>query len=517
MRGLLRWRPTDEWDVLVNFHGGQDRGQVQWFKLVNSQNPRNTVQTCTAALAGQLVYDGSCTDIAGHYDPYSNIDRVGGSNPFFGTTKNNRTYGTSISADWHMPRVTLTSISSYDWFRRYEPISADGTPAVTVNVLYDEHIWAAEQELRLTSDDSWPFQWIGGLFVSADAIGGAQDLQADDFLPLVTGIPAPIAAVQQYEQRTRSYAAFAQTTWKLNPSWRVVVGARVTDETKHFVGGSTFVQNYVNLIPLTHTDDSIRANDLSGKLALQYLPLDKVMFYASLDKGFKSGGFNAAFSTNPLQLAPYAPEKLFAAELGAKSTLLDNTLTINGAFYHYWWHNFQAQVVETSSNIPVQVLSNAGDARNYGFEWQSAYRPIAALELQVNANYLHTLITDGQYAGGSLSNAPKFTVGAVARYAAPIAGLPLEFVAQGDGNYRSKVNLELNGAVPALDQQSDFTIFNARVGLAALDEHWETDLWVRNVADRRYLVDVFDQSPINVLQVWNAPRTFGVSLNYRFL
>ena len=57
----------------------------------------------------------------------------------------------------------------------------------------------------------------------------------------------------------------------------------------------------------------------------------------------------------------------------------------------------------------------------------------------------------------------------------------------------------------------------ARVGLAALDEHWETDLWVRNVADRRYLVDVFDQSPINVLQVWNAPRTFGVSLNYRFL
>lgn len=515
-RGLLRWRPTDGVDILVNVHGGQDRGEDQWFKLVNSQNPKSTLQTCAPALAGRLVYDGSCTDVAGHYDPDSNVDHVGGTDSFFGTKKNNRAYGASITADLHVARATLTSISSYDWFRRYEPISSDGTPYVTVNTLFDEHIWAATQELRLTSDDSWPFQWIGGIFLSSDAIGGAEILQADEFLPLVTGIPAPLAAVQGYEQRTRSYAAFGQTNWKLTDQWHLVAGLRETEERKRFVGGSTLVQDYVNDIPLTHTDDLISANDVSGKLALQYFPWDKVMFYASLDKGFKSGGFNAAFSTNLAQLAPYAPEKLYSIELGEKSTLLDNTLTLDGAFYNYWWRNFQASVVTTSDNIPVQVLTNAGNARVYGFEAQVAWRPLSGLELQLNTNLLHTRITSGEYEGGGLSNAPKGTVGAVAQYEAPLFRSGLNWVGQLDGSYRSSVRFALGEAVPALGEQKGFTLLNGRIGVAAQDDHWHVEFWVRNITDRRYLVETFDQTPINLLQVWNAPRTFGVNLYWHF-
>jgi iron complex outermembrane receptor protein len=515
-RGLLRWRPTDWLDVLINVHGGQDRGEDQWFKLANSQNPKNTLQTCAPALAGALVYNGSCTDVAGHYDPDPNIDHVGGSNPFFGTKKDNRTYGSSITADVHLSRSTLTSISSYDWFRRFEPISSDGTPYVTVNTLYDEHVWAASQELRLTSDDSWPFQWIGGIFVSSDAIGGAQDLQADDFLPIVTGIPAPLAAVQGYEQRTHSYAAFGQANWQFAELWHLVAGFRETEERKHFIGGSTFVQDYVDEIPLTHTNDSISANDSSGKLALQYFPLDKVMFYASLDKGFKSGGFNAAFSTNPVQLTPYSPEKLYSFELGEKSTLMDNTLTLDGAFYNYWWRNFQASIVTTSDNIPVQVLANAGNARVYGFEAEAAWRPLHGLELQLNTNLLHTRITSGEYQGGGLSNAPKGTVGAVAQYEAPLFQSGLNWVSQMDANYRSEVRFALGEAVPALGDQKGFALLNGRIGVAGHNDAWHVEFWVKNLTDRRYVSETFDQTPVNLLQVWNVPRTYGVNLYIHF-
>jgi iron complex outermembrane receptor protein len=515
-RGLLRWRPTDVLGVLINVHGGQDRGEDQWYKLVNSQNPKHPSQTCAPALAGELVYNGSCTDVAGHYDPDPNIDHVGGTNPFFGTKKNNRTYGASITADVRLLRATLTSISSYDWFRRYEPISADGTPHVTVNTLFDEHIWAAAQELRLTSDESWPFEWIAGVFLSRDAIGGSEDLQADDFLPLVTGIPAPIAAVQAYEQRTRSYAAFGQTHLTLADQWHLVAGLRETEERKHFVGGSTFVQAYVNDIPLTHTDDSIRANDVSGKLALQYFPLDKVMFYASLDKGFKSGGYNAAFSTNPVQLAPYGPEKLYSFEIGEKSTLFDNTLTLDGAIYNYWWRNLQASIVATSNNIPVQVLTNAGNARVYGFEAEAAWRPLAGLKLQLNGNLLHTRITSGQYEGGGLSNAPKGTAGALAQYEAPLFKSELNWIGQLDGNYRSAVRFALGEEVPALGEQKGFALLNGRIGVAEQNDRWRVAIWVRNITDRRYLVETFDQTPINLLQVWNVPRTYGINLYSHF-
>ena len=189
---------------------------------------------------------------------------------------------------------------------------------------------------------------------------------------------------------------------------------------------------------------------------------------------------------------------------------------LDAAVYDYWWRDFQAQLVENSSTgIPLQILSNAGNARSYGLEIDSAWRPLRGLELQINANLLHTLITSGPFAGEGLSNAPKATLGAVVRYELPLGAWPLKLQLQVDGRAQSGVRFRLTQAVPALGYQSGFGILNARIGVASLEDIWTVSIWGRNLADKRYLVDVFDQSPINVLQIWNVPRTFGVSVEYQ--
>lgn len=515
-RVMLEWQASDTLDVLLNLHGGRDKGESQQFKLSNAQDPSNTSVPCSAALAGVRTHDGSCTDLIGYTDPSSDRYLVSGHNGGFpeGPRRDNHGYGGSITADWRLGRVTLTSVSGFDRFDRSEGIDADGQPGLLADGRYDDSMHAFSQELRLTSDESWSNKWIGGAFYSRDSIHVLQRLQSNDFLPLVTGLPPPIAAWQDYLQKTESFAAFGQVEWPLLEKVTLVTGLRFTNERKDFSGGSTFVTGALGRIPLVSTVDSITANDLSGKIGLNYKPSSELLFYVSASKGFKSGGFNAAFASNPVQLAPFKPEKLWAYEAGWKSTLLAHQLTFNGSLYYYDWRSFQAQVVTVNGGVPIQILSNAGDAEIKGAEAEINWQPSRRIATNVAINLTDSSITSGQLKGQTIANTPKFAVSAYLRYTQPLGG-NLNGFAQADYNYRSAVNFRLN-SVTGLSRQQGYGLAGLRLGIVTPNDQTSFEVAVKNLSDKAYLVDVFEQLPINVLDVWGAPRQWSVSLSHRF-
>jgi iron complex outermembrane recepter protein len=514
-RVMLDWQASDSLSVLLNLHGGRDKGENQQFKLANSQNPANTFVPCAAAMAGIRTYDGSCTDLIGFTDPSSDRYLVSGHNGGFpeGPRRDNHGYGASLTADWRLGRVTLTSVSGYDRFDRSEGIDADGQPGFLADGRYDDSMHAFSQELRLTSDDSWSVKWIGGAFYSRDSIHVLQRLQSNDFLPIVTGLPPPLAAWQDFEQKTESFAGFGQVEWPLAEKLTLVTGLRYTNERKNFSGGSTFVSDLLGRIPLASTVDSITANDLSGKIGLNYKPSSELLLYVSASKGFKSGGFNAAFASSPIQLAPFNPEKLWAYEAGWKSTLLDHQLTFNGSVYYYDWRSFQAQVVTVNGGVPIQILSNAGDAEIKGAELEFNWQPSRKISGNLALNFTDSSIKKGQLKGQPVANTPKFAASAYFRYTQPMGRL--SGFAQADYNYRSKVNFRLN-AVTGLSQQQGYGLAGIRLGLATPDDRSSLEVAVRNISDKAYLVDAFEQLPINILDVWGAPRQWSVSLSHRF-
>lgn len=515
-RLLLDWQASDAVDVNINLHGGRDKGTNQQFKLANSSEPTNTFVPCAAALAGVRTIDGSCTDLVGYHDPSSDPYSVSGENGGFpeGPNRDNEGYGAAVTVNWDLGRVSLTSVTGYDHFDRSEGVDADGQPALLADGRYDDTMYAFSQELRLTSDESWPFEWIAGLYYSKDSIDLLQRLQSNDFLPLLTGLPPPIAAWQDFSQDTRSIAAFGQVEMPLGERLSLTAGLRFTHEEKDFEGGSTFVADLIGRIPLASTDDSIDADDVSGKIGLNYKPSDAWLLYVSASKGFKSGGFNAAFSSSPVQLEPFDPEKLWAYEAGWKGTLLGGALTFNGALYYYDWRDFQAQVVTVRDGIPIQILSNAGDAEVKGLEAEVYWRASERFTGGLSVNFTDASVKSGQLEGQDLANTPEFAGTAFVRFTQPVAANAKVF-AQADYNHRSKVNFRLNTAT-GLGYQDGYGVGNVRFGVSTANERTSLAVAVQNVSDKRYLVDVFEQLPINIIDVWAPPRTWSVSLSHAF-
>ncbi|MEQ9397018.1 TonB-dependent receptor [Haliea sp.] len=517
-RVMLHWQASDALDVLFEVHGGRDDGTNMQVKLVNSQDPADPFSLCPAAVAGSYVFDGSCTDLIGFVEPDRNPRTVGGSNAAFPEGPNNDSWGWggSMTLNWDMSRMTLTSATGYDRYERSEGIDADGQPGALADGRYDDSMYAFSQELRLTSDDSWSFDWIAGLYYSYDNIDLLQRLGSSDFLPILTGIPAPIQAWQDYEQDTRSVAGFLHFEVPLAERWSLTGGLRATHEKREFEGGSTFVTGLLGNLPLAFTDDDISTDDLSGKIGLNFEPSADVLLYAHLSKGFKSGGFNASFAGSIDDLQPFDKEELWALEAGWKASLLDGRMTLNGAAYYYDWRDFQAQIfVLNDIGTPNQVLTNAGDAEVFGFEADMTWRVSSSLDLNLAANWIDAEVDSGQLKGQKLANTPERSLSGFARYTTGLGDSGMNGFAQLDFSYRSEVNYRLNQET-GHSTGDGYWLANARAGVSTADEKVNVAFWVRNLTDEEYLVDAFEQLPINILNVWGAPRTYGVSVGYNW-
>lgn len=518
-RAMLDWFASDTLDISIEVHGGRENGTNRQVKLVNSQDPSNPFVPCSQAPAGGLVFDGSCTDLLGFFEASSDIRATSGENASFsdGADNNSYGYGGSLRVTWDLGGATLTSITGYDAYERREGLDADGSPFVLADGRYTDSITSFSQEVRAASSGDSSLDWIVGAYLSSDEIDLEQVLRGDDLLPLLTGIPAPIDAVQGFRQETKSYALFGSFDLALDDQWSVVGGLRASYEERDFAGGSTFVTALLGNVPLASTDDSIDNRDLSGELGVNFRPNDDLLLYVRGSKGFKSGGFNAAFASSPLDLAPFDPETLWALEAGWKATLLGGAMTLNGAGYAYDWKDFQAQIVvlDPDLGLPNQVLSNAGDARIFGFELDSAWAVTDAVSLGASLNWIDAEVVSGQLDGRKLANTPEFQVSGYGRYEDEIGTTGWSAFAHLDFSYRTEVDFRLNSAT-GWSIQEGYALANARIGLTAPNQKTSIDLWVRNLTDEEYLVDTFEQLPINVLQVWGAPRTFGVSLRQAF-
>lgn len=88
-------------------------------------------------------------------------------------------------------------------------------------------------------------------------------------------------------------------------------------------------QTFEDHISSKSIDDSWEA--ITPKLALKYRFSPVMMTYVSASKGYRSGGFN--FIASDPQYYSFDKEELWSYEIGAKSTLFDNRLMVNGCAY----------------------------------------------------------------------------------------------------------------------------------------------------------------------------------------
>ncbi|WP_330970519.1 TonB-dependent receptor domain-containing protein, partial [Lysobacter sp. A3-1-A15] len=111
--------------------------------------------------------------------------------------------------------------------------------------------------------------------------------------------------------------------------------------------------------------ERMEGDDLTWRLGATFEATDAINVYASTATGFVP---QSARSQDPLAGGPFEPERSRQWELGAKSSLADGRITLNGAVYRIERSNVVQATGLDAGNDGVDDLAALGLVRSNGFE-----------------------------------------------------------------------------------------------------------------------------------------------------
>ena len=319
--------------------------------------------------------------------------------------EDNRFWGISSTIDWTTPIGTLTVVPAY------RDSQLDYTSFATGVMLSEQsHDKQTSFEVRLASDNQHPLRYLLGAFYLHDP----------NDVPHFNVNQQSVWTFQQYEAKTISRAAFASLTYAITPAVRLTGGVRYTKDNKDFTGSlqansticlagflacpnaTVFPYSQVAPVPpqffnpngtittlTTLTiDQSASYSRVTWRAAADWDVTDQNLLYASVETGFKSGGFFFSSDSNF-----YKPESIKAYTIGSKNRFLDNRLQANLELYYWKYHDQQISHLSTDSlNQLIFPTENIGAATFKGFELELEARPLRYTLLSADVQY-----NDGVY------------------------------------------------------------------------------------------------------------------------
>jgi outer membrane receptor protein involved in Fe transport len=224
----------------------------------------------------------------------------------------------------------------------------------------------------------------------------------------------------------------------------------------------------------------------------------------------------------------FAPsEKVDSFEVGAKTSVMDRRLYLDGALFYYKYTNFQT----TEQVGTIFVTSNAGKADSYGFEGQARYRASRDLSFFANYAYNHARFKSGAFDGNRFRLSPDHTFSVGGTLAGDVPGGRLDFTPA--LTYQSKVFFDNDNDRPDLQTlangkivadavqdefQKGFALVSARLGYMLRGGNFRLEGFVDNVLNKKYIKDAGNTGDALGMATFipGEPRTYGLQLTARF-
>jgi iron complex outermembrane recepter protein len=460
--------------------------------------------------------------------------------------------------EWNRELDNTSTVTFLNAWRSYQSDSVfDGdftaydASTTTTDVDLDQY----SSELRLTSPGGQTVDYQGGLYYyysEFDSLGTLTQSAALADNIILTGdltmgdvFPDGTINTDTNLYTTTSYAAFGHATWNISEQFSVALGLRYTRETKERDGSQiTTPSSVLDIPPLVgpdiYYDEKRTDSDLSPTINLRYFFNPDVMGYATVSRGFKSGGYNQRREIEESN-GEFDEETATNYEIGWKSSWSDRRLQFNGTLFFVTYDDFQAQTF-TGSSLRV---NNAGDMESYGTELELLFIPMADMTLgsAIGYNkaeyksfdraqctveqafvdwYIDKNGQDGapgtntlclQDLGGKpLDNAPEWTVSSYLQYDRELAE-NLQGTARLEHSYIDDYYLDQD-----LDEHmtnDSVNLINLRLTLSNLARDWEVSLWGRNMLDEEYYALGYDIPTLGGFAGIVAPQaTYGITLRW---
>lgn len=525
LRGQIKW--TDGvTTALLSLTGGEQRGELQPYEGVGIFTPASLAAGapafCAPYLNGTVRGDstgcvrGTDGGIPGDNDPYTSTNNLA-------HKVRNKSQGATLRVEHDFGSSALTSVTSYQFARRRQLDDTDGSPVSTVDTAYDNRIRQISQEIRLSSNGSGPWSYVLGGYYEHDSYRNG------DYL--IVGAGAAAGSYSPFTQKVDALAAFFHNNVELTETLGLVAGVRYSREKVSFNGG-TFAGTGLTAFPfrpttivatLSFADTSRKDDDATFKAGVEWKPrlssdfVDKLLVYANISTGFRSGSFNGEFAGSQSALTSLSPEKITAYEAGFKSTLADRSLQFNASVFHYTFTNGFINVDSATSPVPLTI--NAAGISSYGVEAELQWRPVRQLTISMGGGWLDSTIdSDVTVGGNSLKGkrtiqSPRWTYNVQGTFTQPIGG-DLSLLLSADANWRSSQFYEVTNSINS--REPGYWVVNGRVGISGPDDRWTLALFGKNLTKTVYRTYVNELPDFGwILNVYGQPRTYGLSASFK--
>lgn len=461
--GTLRWTPTDRWDVSFNLDGA--RRDLGISKLRFDTGPNKTDRFKVTSNESDKAYENEL--------------------------------GQSAKARYSWKGMELTSVTSHRTFGRTHHLDSDRTAvALGVSELdLDSDSWS--QELRLASTDESSLSWLAGVY------GRHEVIDADFAIKHVNPL---LASARDGDSRDTGAAGFGQATYELTPGLRLTGGLRL--EASRNKGRQT----YTSSAGTVAYDDTLYDTEVLPMVSLSYDVSPQVTTYATVSQGYLAGGFNFYNAADKNSFS-YDPERTTNYEIGVKTNWLDQRLALDATVFYMATTDKQVREEVAGAGLGVWNFSNAAKTHSQGIELEGRYDPLKGLQCTAGFGYARSVVDDWKttsggtpvdYSGNKLPWAPEYTYNLGVAYRHE-NGLFASADLLGTGEqYFDAANALREGGYRTVDLRTGYE-----------SDDIDVSLWVKNLMDEGYVVKKVTSSS-NTLVEDGAPRTFGVTVNWRF-
>ena len=413
----------------------------------------------------------------------------------------------------------------------------DAIPAYLSHTTFNDESDLFTQELRWESATDDSYDYLFGIFY--------QDSDASASRSTLIATPPPIQGISGFTNgagfevgaegcicsestvETESFAAFVSGNYRFTERLSLALGLRYTEEEKSLVFDqtNTAFTGHPNISARPSIDDS----GVSGNISLSYAT-ENVSYYASVGRGFKSGGFNPDIVPN--DEIGFDEETVISYEIGAKSTLADGRVGLNAALFFTDYHDQQVQRLGSSSSGGTGFQISNADSEITGAELEITALATERLELGLSLGLMDTEYTDfdecsttannsvidGQLiqidcAGNKLSYVPDLTYNLSAKYVLPLESADL--IIRGEYSYKDDVYSEPGNFERT--HVSDTDTINLRLSLLGAGGKWEVSAWGKNIGNNEdeqfsWYIPAFQSA----YSSYSIGSEYGVDLVYKF-
>jgi len=487
----------------------------------------------------------------------------------------------SLEGNFDMGPYAIKSITSYTDFENGIGFDFDFSPNPNSNGAYDEELEAFTQEIQLSSQYESPLQWTAGIFYSDEELFQSfsiyQETVRDDSTRGSVTIPAGTFTILEgtdIVSRDRSFGGFfadsqiistealgiyGQVEYSLSEQLRLIGGLRYNNESKELTGGgSNFtgdtngdgtVDRVVNVAPgaagfspmelppssrdvFTYNfgaSDAVTVSqdydNVTWRAGLEFDASDDVMLYLTASTGFLSGALSTGAGATDEQTSR-------VIEGGFKSTLLDNTLRLNGALHFTTYDNLLTQQQREEGGIVITESINGGEIEAWGLELDAVWVPVDNLTITGNLAWLDSEFAEfGQtnpyqlfrgevqgfidVSGETTGWSPDLTIGASAAYEMDLGdnGVLTPLI---QFYYSDEYNTSNLLAIDPAQQQDAYTKTDVRLIWDTPVEDFSLEIFVENIEDEAVLTRGNNNSDDVVQTSFQYPRNYGFRARVRF-